>query len=59
MELNKNERIIATIIGKERYASNRKKGIVNQKAGTMSIYETEVEGVGLSLIHISEPTRPY
>tara|TARA_B100000287_G_scaffold434334_1_gene498493 strand:+ start:900 stop:1382 length:483 start_codon:yes stop_codon:yes gene_type:complete len=46
MELNKNERIIATIIGKERYASNRKNGIVNQKAGTMSIYETEVEGVG-------------
>ena len=46
MELNKNERIIATIIGKERYASNRMNGIVNQKAGTMSIYETEVEGVG-------------
>ena len=46
MELNKNERMIAVLVGKERYASNRKKGIVNQKAGTLAAYETEVEGVG-------------
>ena len=50
MELNKNERMIAVLVGKERYASNRKKGIVNQKAGTMSAYETEVEGVGGELV---------
>ena len=48
--LNKNERRIAVFLGKERYSSNRKNGIRNQKAGPQSEYETEVEGVGGELV---------
>jgi len=44
--LNKNERNLAILMGKERYNSNRKNGIENKKAGPQSIYQTEVEGIG-------------
>lgn len=44
--LNDNEIIIAKAIAIGRNKSNRSKGIVNQKAGPQSNWQTELEGVG-------------
>ena len=44
--LNSNEQKVAALIAEQRYKTNREKGIKNRKAGSQSIYKTEVEGVG-------------
>ena len=44
--LNSNENNIAVLIAEQRYKTNREMGIKNRKAGSQSIYKTEVEGVG-------------
>ena len=44
--LNDNEIVIAKEIATRRNKSNRAKGIVNQKAGPQSNWQTEIEGVG-------------
>lgn len=44
--LNSNEIIIAKELAIRRNKSNRDKGVVNQKAGPQSDWQTEIEGVG-------------